>query len=178
MVDDVKTTTNDYNNDLHNYIVIKMPYFGLISLCLKRKLNKILNRLHNKKIKIVFTIVPLRSMFTIKSKSNTHLLSSVVYKFQCPGDPETSYIGETGRQLIRRIIDHRNSNTAITGHIHGCTFCPTHLETFAKCFTIMNKCSDYFDRNIKEALLIRRHRPTLNVQQTSGKQSFALQLFN
>ena len=160
-----------------NYDVIKLPYYGQCSLSLKRSINKILRKIHNKKTKVVFTSQRLRSIFPLKQRDKLPLQSSLVYKFACLGDPSIFYIGETARQLTRRVRDHINTNTAISNHLRHCSRCPSNLEQVTHQFTVLKKSDNHFDREIKEALLIRQLQPSLNIQHTSGKQAYTLGLF-
>ena len=164
-------------NDDRNYTVVKLPYYGQCSLSLKRNLNKLLRKVHNQKIKVVFTIQRLRCIFPLKQKEVMPIQSSIVYKFRCLGDPSISYIGETARQLIRRIRDHTSTNTAINSHLHQCSFCPRDIGGIIAQFKVIQKGSTDFDREIKEALLIRQHQPPLNVKHNRGKLSYTLALF-
>ena len=160
-----------------NYWVIKIPYCGTPSIVLRRKINHILRRLHNKRVKICFTRTRLRTFFAIKDATASCLRSSVIYKFCCSGDPNIAYVGETGRQLARRINDHINTNTAVTQHLQRCQMCDSNFSTILQNFTILDTANDDIHRNIKEALYIKQLKPSLNTQCTSGKRGYVLNLF-
>ena len=160
-----------------NFIVIKIPYYGKATLTLKRNINKLLRRFENTKVKICFTCRRLRSVLPIKEKSPIPLRSSVIYKFCCSRDPNVCYIGETGRQLVRRINEHMTTNSAVSSHLNVCNACPTNCDALTENFTIIYNAGDNFDRVIAEALLIKKLKPSLNTQCMSGKKTFCLQLF-
>ena len=166
---------NHRDREDNNYIVIKIPYYGYPSFLLKRRINRILRQFHNTKVKICFTIRRLRTVFPIKDKTPTYLQSSIIYKFECSGDPNISYVGETGRQVIRRVKDHATGHTAVTEHLKTCYSC--NKDTLIENFKILHKATDYYDRVIKEALFIQKIKPVLNTQCTSGKRTYSLQLF-
>ena len=161
-----------------NYVIIKLQYVGNVSLSLKRSINKILHKLNNNRVKVVFVCRRLRTICKLKQPDPLFLRSSVVYKFQCSRDSSISYVGETGRQLIRRINEHTSSNSAIAVHIQQCTSCSSEVNNIIPQFQIIDTAKDHFDRTIKEALYIKTLRPNLNIQHISGKQSFTLNLFN
>ena len=165
------------NTDDRNYIVIKLPFYGTSSITLKRKINHLLHRFHNQKIKLVFVARRLRTIFKVKDSTPKCLRSSVVYKFTCSEDPNATYVGETGRQLIRRIQDHVSSNTAVTEHLRTCSSCSAQQHDFTENFSIIGHATDSFERTIKEALLIKQLKPNLNTQCISGKNMYSLQLF-
>lgn len=160
-----------------NYVVVKIPYYGRASIILKRNILRLLRSAKNTKIKICFVSRRLRSIFSLKSNTSKALQSSVIYKFQCSGDPNICYVGETGRQLIRRINDHLSTNTAITHHLRECQFCDIRCDNILENFKILHKASNQFDRSVKEALYIQKLKPSLNSQCMSGKKTYSLQLF-
>ena len=171
-----KSNESKSNAEL-NYIILKVPYTGKPSEILKRNINRILRRWKIPNIKICFVIKRLRGILPIKNKTSTFLRSSIVYKFQCSADPNVSYIGETGRQLIRRVKDHTDSNTAVTQHIQQCQICHHNTDTLVENFSVLAYASTPFERAIKEALLIKRDKPYLNTQHVHGKKPYCLQMF-
>ena len=63
-------------------------------------------------INIVFNTSKIRQYFCLKDKTDSILRSSVVYRFQCSGDPSSSYIGKTKRYLQNRISEHSKSGSS------------------------------------------------------------------
>ena len=143
---------------------------------MRKRLNKIIRMLKIKNVKFVYTIRRLHTIFRVKQLTPNLLKSSICYKFECSGDPNTSYIGETGRHLFRRILDHKSSNSsAIKRHVDSCQFCNN--NTLESNFKIISTAFSPFDLTITEALLIKKLNPNLNIQQTGGKNCYTLQLF-
>ena len=166
------------SNDDCNYIVIKVPFYGSPSIKLKKHINRLLRIFNNKKVKICFTCRRLRTVFALKDRQPTGLKSAIVYRFECSGDPNIRYVGETGRQLVRRVQEHLTTNTAVTTHLKTCTNCPKNIASLTENnFKVLHNTSDSFDRAVKEALYIQRLKPCLNTQITSGKKTYSLQLF-
>ena len=83
----------------------------------------------------------------------------LIYKITCD-DCNHNYIGETARPLGVRFKEHtsrQNTNSPLKDHLMECGHTCT-LES-AK---ILDKEENWFRRRVKEALHIRRERPTLN----------------
>ena len=83
------------------------PFLGKLSLQTRTKLQKVLKRtLSCSKIKIVFkNQINLSNVFPFKDRLPYHLMSCVVYKFQC-GRCNASYYDETDRHLKIRSGEH------------------------------------------------------------------------
>ena len=103
--------------------------------------------------------------------------SNVVYQFKCSADQNVSYIGETKRQLFRRVADHTKTDkkSAVFEHLFMCTQCQNSKNIMDQ-FEIIKKCEA---NNIYsfEALLIAKFKPVLNTQLGPGqgtKTSLAL----
>ena len=83
----------------------------------------------------------------------------LVYHIKC-GDCNHTYIGETGRNIGTRFKEHtsrKGTNSAVKEHLeaskHTCS-----LEEVK----ILEKEDDWYRRKVKEAIMIKRHQPTLN----------------
>ena len=119
-------------------------------------------------IKAAYTTTKVGAVFSLKSKCSSLFDSNVVYKFSCFCDKNISYLGETRRQLFRRIIDHTTqdrtncNNSAVLDHLYQCQTCQN-VPNIDDSFSILQRCSS---NNILsyEALLISKHLPKLNVQ--------------
>ena len=70
---------------------------------------------HNINIKPAYTSKKVSDYFTKKSKCSEVFDANVIYKYTCSADQSISYIGETSRQIFRRITDHcgTDKNSAI-----------------------------------------------------------------
>ena len=173
---------NDNNSDEDvPCVLIKIPYIGDQSYNLSKKLKKLFEDANNCKVRIVFTSFKLRNYFSLKAKTPKCLLSNVIYKFTCQGDPGVSYIGETKRHLITRMKEHlaiNNSyrNSEVKTHIINCQTCCNNVKYDS--FKVIKKCQNSFNVLIHEALLIRRHSPSLNKQLFSNGSLFTLKIFS
>ena len=133
-------------------VPIKIPYCGVASERLKKSLNKLAVKVNNDKVTICFTARRLSSFLQVKDSRIKMLRSSLVYKYQCPADLGSSYIGETKRQLIRRIKDHfTEKSSAICRHIQSCEC----SNTFKSNFAVLKQMRTGFKLIIMEALLIK-----------------------
>ena len=93
---------------------------------------------------------------------------SVVYKFSCPLC-DAEYIGLTTRHLFQRIEEHCRSSSSICRHLqrdHDTT--PRSLD-LAKNFAVLRKCQGKMDCLVYEMLLIKKYRPSLNIQSDSKR---------
>ena len=90
-------------------------------------------------------------------------LSNVVYQFSCCRDDNTTYIGETRRQLFRRVEDHngKDQQSAVFQHLYNCTDCQS--SNLTDRFNILKTCGKG-DLLSCEALMISKYRPKLNTQ--------------
>ena len=113
------------------------------------------------------------SMFTAMINFQLNFYSStknnVVYQFSCFRDENITYIGETRRQLFRRVEDHisKNNNSAIYDHLYQCMECQT-ANNIVNQFRVINRCNRYNIYSF-ESLLIAKHRPVLNTQLGPGR---------
>ena len=166
-----------------------MPFLGPLHTRFNHNLQKLL--------KTFFTATDFRlcfvnsltidSMFRVKDSPPSHLKSSLVYLFNCPGCKFGTYIGSTSRQLIARESEHRGvslrtfnpisnpENSAIRTHTCNCKKLSrikgAHNKFSIKDFKILSSAPDHTSLHILESLYIRKHRPTLN------KDSGPVQLF-
>ena len=142
---------------------------------LKKKLVRIF-RSAGIEINIVFSSYKVRQYFSLKDKSDRCLKSSLVYKFQCSGDPNQAYIGKTKRYLRKRITEHQKSGSAIHTHLDICNSCKNNKD-FVNCFSVLDKGGSDFELQILEALHIMDKKPNLNTQLVNNGSSFALNIF-
>ena len=75
-------------------------------------------------IKVAFRTAKVRNYFLLNDRIDKFYRSCIVYKFQCPGDLDTQYIGEMQRQLFVKVKEHtRPTSCAVFSHIKQCKFC-------------------------------------------------------
>ena len=145
-----------------------VPYFGRasskIQICVKNELRE-----HGVKVVSSYNTTSTGSYFNLKSSCSKFFKSNVVYKFTCSRDQRVSYIGETTRQLFKRIQEHKGSDkkSAVFDHLLNCRYCQNFSSVF-DLFSILNSCrrNNIFSF---EALLIKKFKPSLNTQLGPGK---------
>ena len=104
-------------------------------------------------IKIVFPPFKVGNLFSVKGPLPKYLSFFVVYRFTCPGC-NTSYIGQTTRQLTTRIKEHLETDSK--SHILK------HLDTNRKCkelrnaafFQITHSATSAYRLKLKDAMYI------------------------
>jgi len=171
------------DDDPEKKYVLKIPFIGQPSLLLKKRITRAFKEHYDATLRCVFESYKTKNMFSLKCRSHSYLSSNVVYKFTCQQDAESSYIGETKRHIGVRAEEHLSIDghlTAIGSHIKDCDKC-FELHTMGqlsyKNFKIIKTGSSKFDIEVLESLLIKKHRPTINVQQLFT-YSFTLRIFS
>ena len=90
----------------------------------------------------------------INNKKKCHL-RNVVYRLTCNLCQKT-YIGSTIRLLHTRIKEHHNSNqSSVFKHLHDCRNTTFDID-------IIGRESDEANLRLREAILIRQHKPQIN----------------
>jgi len=166
---------NDNNNDVR--LMLCLPYKGqageTLSKKIKTKVRKAIGE--NVKVNIAHKSRKLSTLFNIKDNMHKEHVNDIIYEFKCPQENcSAKYIGETLRRFHERIMDHcgRDNKSHIAQH----TVINDHTAPSPSDFRVIDKGfrGNKFTRKISEALLIKRRRPILNVQE----QSIPLKLFN
>ena len=157
---------NQDNNIKTAYFTV--PYYGKASLkiqkCVKTEMEQ-----HGIKIISSYNTKTVGSYFNLKSSCSNLFKSNIVYQFVCSQDQRVSYIGETTRQFYKRVDEHTRTdqNSAVFEHLFNCAGCQNHPNV-CELFKILISCNN---NNIysHEALLIKKFRPSLNIQLGPGK---------
>ena len=113
-------------------------------------------------------------MFRFKDCVPKELTSGVVYKFQCGLCNET-YYGETVRHLVVRSGEHigvspltnkkvKAKESSIKDHLLFCNHTPS-LDDFS----VLTHEDNKFRLELKESLLIKRDKPSLNKNISSAQ---------
>ena len=102
-------------------------------------------------------------------------MANVVYQFQCLRDANQAYIGKTMRHLVTRVGEHGHSPSAIYEHLSICDVCTSNYSCDS--FKILEHGKNNFDITVKEALHIKRTKPSLNTQLYANGSSFVLKIF-
>ena len=114
--------------------------------------------------------------FPLKDVTPMPLKGDVIYKFSCSVDPGITYIGKTCRHLLIRAGEHLSGDkSAISTHLSNCSHCTNGANI--NNFKVLKSCFNNFDLDISEALLIKKHQPTLNKQLFKSGASYSLILF-
>ena len=146
-----------------------LSYLGPLSLQTRTKLRKSLQGIFNCcKLQIVFkSHNKLAKAFHFKDRIPKELTSGVIYKFQC-GLCNESYYGECVRHLNVRIGEHiqisrltrkkvEPKGSAVSHHLLLCNHSPSFEN-----FSVLTKENKKFALELKNILLVMRHKPSLN----------------
>ena len=156
---------------------IMLPYQGEQGDKLMKYLTKTLTKLEGNHVtKIIYTGRKLCTNFTVKDRTATEHEHNLVYKVTCPEPTcNASYVGEVSRRFSERIKDHNGRDHK--SHVATHSMETGHKNVTKEDFKIVAKekrMSNYYVRTTSEALIIKRHKPTLNAQEKSAP----LKLFN
>ena len=140
---------------------------------------KILNNIVQSNVKCTEENKKLRIIFYYKNQKTHSLImknnlspkrpplqqSNVVYKFVCPAPHSKAeeYIGFTQTTLSRRLTMHAQ-NGSILKHFRSEHGCAPSREQLIENTQIITRAADRYKLTIKEALLILKESPSLNIQ--------------
>ena len=114
--------------------------------------------------------------FNVKSKCSEIFDANVIYKYTCSADQSISYIGETSRQMFRRVADHKGQDkrSAIFDHLHGCLPCQN--SNIDNNFEVLKRCArgELFSL---ESMLIEQEKPKLNTQIAANGKIASLTIY-
>ena len=158
--------------------VIVLPYLGKLSLEIRSRLKKYVNKhISNVKLMVIFRSQRrLKSLFRFKDSLPAQLQSFIVYKFTC-GACNSSYVGKTDRHCHIRWCEHlkiqpfrggvsksRKKPEAVETHStetgHQATY--DNFEVIGR-----EKSRNKFYLKVKESLLIKKLAPSLNDHESS-----------
>ena len=146
-----------------------------------KKLSKIINGHHGCDITCVFTSFKIRNYFSLKCATPSLLVPNIVYKFTCLRDAGVTYIGKSKRHFITRRDEHfdfkKKNLTPVAHHVMDCESC-RQGDFLKKSIEIVKKCSNNFDCEIHEALMIQNCKPSINTQLFESGASFKLMVFS
>ena len=169
-IENLQKSDDKPNPPKQQYITV--PYIKKVSEKFGRNITKSLEAM-DINIKVAFRTTKVGNYFSLKDQVNKFYRSCIVYKFQCPGDLDTQYIGETERQLFVRIKEHTkptNSSSAVFSHIEQCNICQNHTNIF-NCFDVIKFCTNRSILLAVEAIMIKKFKPKLNHQLGPDKGS-------
>ena len=161
-------------------VTIVLPFLGTTSHDVKKKLTSSFRKfLPFCEVKFVFkTACRMSSYFSFKDKFPVSLMSGVIYLYSC-ANCNVSYIGCTARYWEKRLEEHTHISSLTTKPLSGKqVFAPLNHVIQNKCnaggpkvtrdhFKIIGHEKDRYLLSIKESLLIKKYRPSLNSNITS-----------
>ena len=114
-------------------------------------------------IKLVFSLIKIRSLFSVKDLIPKELKSCFGYRFRCAGC-DACYVGETSRHICTRINEHLNMDKAshIFKHLQDSPRCRALCSS--ECFVVIDQATTRTQLKIKEAVHIHWEKLSLNQQ--------------
>ena len=162
----------DIHDDERKTYYLKIPYIGHTSDIFKKKLSKLFTKF-DIKTQTVFTSTKVSSYFSLKDKTNIFLKSCLIYRFTCLSDSNTTYIGKTKRHFGKRLNEHGvKGTTSVSKHLKNCKNCAN--NKLVNCFEFLENANSDFDCKIMEAILIKKHKPSINKQMNFSGAEFTL----
>ena len=172
-------------DELETNFLLKIPYFGKPSIDFKKKMKDLISKHFNVNIMCVYNSCKVSSYFSLKCRGPRYLTSNVVYRYTCLRDSELFYLGKTKRHLGTRVSEHlnlkcRRGQTEVSKHIINCDECLTAVnegKVDINHFQIMQKARSDYEVQIREAFLIRKHKPEINKQMYQSGASYFVKIF-
>ena len=158
---------------------MRLVYVGGPSHKFGKRLGSLIRDKFSVDVKVGFSTFKVGSYFGLKSQIPVLFRSNIVYKFTCPRDEGTSYVGMTTTQWFVRIRQHFDpyKKSAVFSHLAQCRVC-RNSNPKSQHFSVLKQLRNERDTEINEALLIRKGTPSLNKQLGSYQGcSFLLQVF-
>ena len=155
---------------------IPFQYFGHKSIIYKNELTKLISQYFfqiNPKIVLVNNF-KISSFFKYKDSNPKSLCSSIVYKYCCPQNCGSTYIGSTTRTLYTRAMEHRGISDR-SGRPRSNPVQSTPRDHSARCssdvtlsdFSIVGSQRNVNELRILESLMILKQRPKLNKDESA-----------
>ena len=172
---DNNVAANNVNISTTNRLVL--PYKGEQRQKVTKSVNNYVKRLlpQNHTVQHVHKNRRLGSVFDIKDQTKLEHKHDLTYLVKCPENAcSETYLGETARRLNERIIEHADKDNKSQMPMH--TLQSGHPSVSPNNFRILQKGynRNKVKRKMSESLLIRKHRPSLNIHENS----VPLELFN
>ena len=168
---------NENENGVISKRTLILPYAGEKGCSMVRSLEKHLKQSlrNNVKPNIVFTGTKLSSNFNVKNPAPFTQKHDVIYSSVCATERcNEDYVGECARRLYERVKDNngRDHSSHLVKHAVETSRLPgdtANFEVIGSGYRNNARC-----RKIAEALLIKKLKPTLNIQE----KSVPLKIFN
>ena len=157
----------DENTNIKNHLLV-LPYQGQKGIHIVNSMKRYVNKLLPENFK-----EQTSSCFKTKDRTKFEHQHDIIYQVKCSaGNCPDDYIGESARRIMERVRDHRGRDTR--SHVLKHSSENEHVEVTQEDFKIIGSHfkNNRLKRKIAEALLIKKERPSFNVQD----QSFGLKL--
>ena len=152
-------------------VILILPYLGTLSESFERSLKSLIAKAYYQvDVKIVFkTTNRIANLFHVKDTIPKRLISNVIYGVYCT-ECTAFYVGKTKRHLSKRFQEHKDIKkiTAVSAHMIE----SNHDVKFDD-VKVISRGSYDLELLIKETLIIKKLKPSLNANVTS----FPLEMF-
>ena len=130
---------------------VSLPYIEGLSEAIARKMRAAGVRVHTRPTNTIRSI-----LVAPKDKTDKLDQAGVVYQIGCQNCP-AHYVGETERQLSKRVKEHQRPSSPVQHHMeyNKHSFDPNEIR-------ILDHDSNWVSRGIREAIHISRTQPPLN----------------
>ena len=126
--------------------------------------------------KLIFTMKKLKTALpSLKSKVDKMVRSHVVYEIKCPGC-KASYVGQTARQMTRRLQEHCNTSSPLGKHLEECDIDQPGKKYDAQDVKILDTANNVPTLLTLEALYISKYKPPLNQKEEYRSRPLTLKL--
>ena len=156
-------------------VTLCLPYVGEDGAKIVKKMKEELKKANDKMvIRVVYDAKKLGSKFKVKDETQAEHQHNIVYHATCANKKcNSNYIGETGRRMVVRAIDHnkRDKKSHLLTHAQA----TKHRRVWLQDYKIIGTgYKSKFKRRISEALSIKARKTDLSVQ----KDTYKLLLYN
>lgn len=163
------------NTDKPKYQYIVLPFYGLLSYSIRKTLHKLLKKRYPDTVfRYIFTNgKTISTLFRHKESLPSHLISKIVYEFQCLSC-KAKYVGQTQRNLFLRTAEHMGLSPRTGRRIQNPAFSAVRSHSLianhpfdSSNFKIIHRAKYNFDLLLLESLYIKHLSPDLNNQNSS-----------
>ena len=156
------------------FVIIVLPYLGLLSIFLRRKISRLVHKYYpSANLRVVFQSgFSIKRLFSYKDKMPKKCLGGVVYYTQCEScGPSSAYIGKTINTLYERFYGpnshlHPNSQkSALLEHLgHNINpLCEFNIDNVK----ILDICNNDLKLRYMESIYLKLDYQSLNTQEWS-----------
>lgn len=161
--------------EVNEELTIVLPYLGTVTTQLKTKLRTLFSSyLPNSRIRVISKMsFRMGNLFRFKDTFPDSIISDIVYFYKCSSCNAT-YVGKSYRHRKVRECEHMGISARTGKPVKGTTttairdhmlFCNKVVDSGD--FSILSKGGNRDDLEIKESIMIKKLKPTLNKDLTS-----------